>query len=200
MYKLPISLIYLRLLLGPLLTLLSFLQVTYYSTIAIIILSVGLLSDIFDGIIARRLNISTQKFRRLDSTTDLIFFSFVGIATLTACPSFFQTNIVKLLILFGFEAFTYVICYLKFKKEIATHTISSKIWTLVLFSTLIQVIATCTSNILFELCFYIGILTRLEIIAIVMILKVWSNDVPTFYHAVLLRNGKMIKRHKLFNG
>jgi len=32
------------------------------------------------------------------------------------------------------------------------------------------------------------------------ILKDWTNDIPSLYHAVLIRKGKEIKRHKLFNG
>lgn len=200
MQKLPILLIYLRVILGPILVSLSFLKVNHYTFFAVVFLSVGLLSDIFDGIIARKLNISTQKLRRLDSTADQIFFTFIGIATYIACPTFFYNNYIKLTILLSFEALTYIICYLKFRKEIATHAISSKIWTLILFSTLIQVMITCDSKTLFQFCFYIGLITRIEIIVIISLLKVWSNDVPTLYHAILLRQGKPTKRHKLFNG
>ncbi len=200
MKKIPLLLIYLRCILGPILVLFSFLKVNHYHIVAIVFLSVGLISDIFDGIIARRLGISTQKLRRLDSTADQIFFIFIGIATYIACPLFFYNNYIKLIILLSFESLTYIVCYLKFRKEIATHAISSKIWTLILFSTLIQVITTCNSKILFQFCFFVGLITRIEIIGIISILKVWSNDVPTLYHAILLRQGKPIKRHKLFNG
>jgi CDP-diacylglycerol--glycerol-3-phosphate 3-phosphatidyltransferase len=58
----------------------------------------------------------------------------------------------------------------------------------------------CESVVLFELCLWIGLATRLEILAIVFTLKKWTNDVPTIYHAVKLRQGKEIKRNKLFNG
>jgi hypothetical protein len=95
---------------------------------------------------------------------------------------------------------TYLICFLKFKKEVATHSISSKIWTLILFATLIQIMTTCHSTTLFQISFYIGLITRLEIIGIIFILRKWTNDVPSLYHAVLLRQGKSIKRNKLFNG
>jgi CDP-diacylglycerol--glycerol-3-phosphate 3-phosphatidyltransferase len=158
------------------------------------------LTDILDGIIARHLNISTQKLRRYDSTVDQVFFISVITATYIQCPDFFKTNIYKLAILFGFEILTYAISFLKFRKEIATHSIGAKIWTLLLFATLIQIILQCKSDILFNLCFWIGLLTRCEIIAIIVILKKWTNDVPTFYHALKLRQGKTIKRNKLFNG
>lgn len=65
---------------------------------------------------------------------------------------------------------------------------------------MIQVTATCSSVILFNICFYLGIATRMEIMGMLLIIKEWTNDIPTIYHAFLIRNGKEITRHKLFNG
>lgn len=200
MKRIPIAFILLRLIIGPLIIILSLQQVANYSLIAITLLAIGLLTDIFDGIIARRLNVSTQQLRRLDSTIDQIFFISVAIATYIQCQDFFKLNAIRLTILFSFEGFAYLICFIKFKKEIATHSIGAKIWTLFLFATLVEIMAHCKSLILFEWCFWIGLISRLEIIAIIIILKKWTNDVPTFYHSILLRSGKEIKRNKLFNG
>lgn len=200
MNRIPIILIYSRLLLGLISIGLSALNIKNYTLIAFGILTIGLLTDFFDGIIARKLNISNQKLRRLDSTVDQLFFVSIAIATYLQCATFFSLNASKLIILVGAEVLTYLICFIKFKKEIATHSIGAKVWTLFLFATLVQVIFQCESNLLFNLCFWIGLITRLEIIAIVLAIKTWTNDVPTVYHAIQLRNGKKIKRHKLFNG
>jgi CDP-diacylglycerol--glycerol-3-phosphate 3-phosphatidyltransferase len=94
----------------------------------------------------------------------------------------------------------YIVCYFKFKKEVATHAIASKLWTLTLFGLIIQLTMTCHSGILFQICLYAGIVSRLEIIAILISLKEWTPDVPSLYHALQLRKGKPITRHKLFNG
>lgn len=94
----------------------------------------------------------------------------------------------------------YLMSYLKFKKEVATHSIGAKIWTLTLFAALIEITVHCRSVVLFELCLWLGVATRLEIAAIVFTLKKWTNDAPTIYYAVKLRQGKEIKRNKLFNG
>ena len=200
MKKIPVLLIYSRLLIGFVIFICSLLHINHYSVIAVVLFSLGLLTDIFDGIIARRLNVSTEKLRRLDSTIDQAFFLLVAAATYLDARSFFYNNRVALFILLGIEALAYVICFLKFRKEIATHTISSKIWTLFLFATIIQLMCFKNAFILFKVCFYIGIITRLEIIAIIFVLRNWTNDVPSIYQAVLLRQGKPIKRHKLFNG
>jgi len=200
MKRIPIALIYSRLLIGFIVILLSFSHVKHYSFLAITLLSIGLLTDVFDGIIARQLNISSEKLRRLDSCIDQVFFISVAVATYIQCPDFFKANLVKLIVLGAFEASTYVLSYIKFRKEIATHSIGAKIWTLTIFATLVEIIVHCESMILFEFCFWIGLASRIEILAIVFILKKWTNDVPTIYHAIKLRQGKEIKRNKLFNG
>ena len=199
-YKIPLILIYSRILFAALIIFLAVFKIDYYRGAIITLIIWGLLSDIFDGIIARRLNISTQKLRRLDSSIDQVFWVAILVSTYIISPIFFKTNLVLILIVVLLEVACYTISFIKFKKEVATHAIASKIWTLVLFATLLQVIATSNSIVLFYICFSLGVITRLEIIFILFILKDWTNDVPTVYHAVLIKKGKAIKRHKLFNG
>lgn len=200
MQKFPILLIYSRLLLSAVIVLLGIFHVDNNGYVSVTLLTIGLLTDIFDGIIARHLNVSTQRLRRLDSSIDQLFFIAVAIATYLQHPLFFKQHATALIVLLAFEALTYVVSFLKFKKEIATHTIGAKIWTLLLFATLIQLLLTGNSTLLFTICFWVGLITRVEIIAIIITLKQWTNDVPTLYHAIQLRQGKAIKRHKLFNG
>lgn len=200
MRYIPKALIFSRLVIGILIVVLSILHIPHYNVIAVVLFTTGLLTDIFDGIIARQLNISTLQLRRLDSTVDQLFFIMVAVATFIQSQQFFYDNKVKIIILLSVEALTYLICFIKFRKEIATHAISSKIWTLILFATIIQLMLTGNSGILFQVCFYTGIATRFEIIGIILILRHWTNDVPGLYQAVLLRQGKPIKRSKLFNG
>lgn len=199
-YKIPLLLIYSRTVFAALIILLAVFKIEYFRNIIITLIVLGLLSDIFDGIIARRLNISTQKLRRLDSSVDQVFWVAILVSAYIVSPLFFRTNLVLIMIVVLLEAACYAISFIKFKKEVATHAIASKIWTLVLFATLLQVIAAGNSIVLFYICFSLGVITRLEIIIILFILKDWTNDVPTVYHAVLIKKGKEIKRHKLFNG
>ena len=200
MKQLPKILIFSRLLLGFLVLLLCFIKIAFYKEYIVALLTLGLLTDIFDGIIARRLNVSTQMLRRLDSTIDQIFFICVVVSTYVICPEFYHSNKLLLSVLIGTELLTYVVSFLKFKKEVATHSIGAKLWTLVLFATLVQIILTCESSLLFLICFWLGVITRLEIILIILVLKHWTNDVPSLYHAIRLRKGLPIKRNKLFNG
>jgi CDP-diacylglycerol--glycerol-3-phosphate 3-phosphatidyltransferase len=59
---------------------------------------------------------------------------------------------------------------------------------------------TGQSQILFWIVFWLGILTRTEIIAIILILKQWQNDVPSLKQAFRIRKGLPVQQNRLFNG
>ena len=200
MNKVPIILIYSRLLLGILIVFLSLQYGIYIRPAIVILITIGLLTDIFDGIVARRLNVSTEKHRRLDSGIDQAFWIMVIVAAFVLSPAFFVHNYIKILLIAGLELFAYLLSFIKFRKEVATHAILSKIWVLVLFATLVQVIVEGNATTLFMICFYLGVITRFEIILILLIIRKWTNDVPSIYHAFQLRKGKDIHRNKWMNG
>jgi phosphatidylglycerophosphate synthase len=200
MKYIPVSLIILRLVSGLLIVILALSRLTDAPPYITALIIFGILSDIFDGIIARSLKISTLFLRRLDSTADQVFWAMVIAGSYIISPAFYKQHYVFILILVTLECGCYIISYLKFRKEVATHAIASKVWTLILFSTLIEIIIRQQSGWLFTLCFYFGVVTRLEIIGMLLIIRQWTNDIPTLYHAFLLRHNKPIKRHKLFNG
>lgn len=198
--QIPFALILLRLFLGLLLCALYWLKIDYFKYYAIAFLVIGLLSDIFDGIIARKLKVSTPMLRRWDSSVDLIFFICITLVTYLSCPLFFRDHAILIAVLLGTEALTYIVSFAKFKKEIATHSIGAKVWTLFLFALLVELLLHCHSTFLFQITIWLGVITRLEIIAITLILRDWSNDIPSVYHAIQLRRGKAIRKNKLFNG
>lgn len=195
--KIPLFLIYSRPIIGLIILFLAFQQCPWGMVILMIL---GLLTDVFDGIIARKLQVSTEKLRRLDSFVDQIFWLLILVSTCVSCPDFLANHYVELIIVLAAEACTYMISYIRFKKEVATHAIASKIWTLTILAAIIQIMLSCKAGILFQCAFYFGLVTRLEIILILFIIRNWYNDVPSVYHAVLLRKGREIKRNRLFNG
>ncbi len=196
----PLWLIRLRVLSGLAILLLAAQEAVYFGVYAVILFSFGLLTDIFDGIIARRLGISTPKLRRLDSLADLVFFALTGTALFVRFPSFFGEYFVEITGLLIAEALTYLLCFLKFRKEVSTHAIASKVWTLLLFAFMIELMLTGTSRNLFLWGFYVGIITRFEILVIILALRSWVTDVPSVIHAFRLRRGQEIRRNRWFNG
>lgn len=79
--NIPIALTIFRLCLAPVILLLAWYSVDNASMIILFLMFLGLLSDIFDGIIARKQNISTEKLRRMDSQVDMVFWLSIGIST-----------------------------------------------------------------------------------------------------------------------
>jgi phosphatidylglycerophosphate synthase len=200
MNKIPLLLIYLRLVFAPAVIILAVTEPPAYRVYIITMMVVGLIADIFDGIIARRLNISTPRLRRLDSGVDQVFWVAIVTASYIIHPQFYHRNWEQMLLLVFAEALCYGLSYVKFRKEVATHAIASKLWTLVLLATIIQIIAMGDASVMFQICFYMGMITRLEIIMMLLLIRQWTNDIPTVYHAYLIRHNKVIKRHILFNG
>ena len=200
--RFPISywLIYLRMLLGPLLCLLCYLKVPAFPFFAVLIVLLGLLSDIFDGINARRQGISEERLRRMDSMADQLFFICIALTTYFTSREFYQHHTLEVLLLLSSEALIYLVSYCRFQRGVATHSIGAKLWTLFLTATLIELFIRNKSGWLFQVTIWLGIATRLEILGILIVVTSWAHDVPSIWHAWKLRKGLPVKRHKLFNG
>jgi phosphatidylglycerophosphate synthase len=96
----PISLIIFRLLLAPII----FGLVYYYQEdsklIVLILMYLGLISDIMDGIFARRFNVSSAGLRRFDSQTDMLFWLSIGISTWMLYPELIRHNAVPIIVIY----------------------------------------------------------------------------------------------------
>ncbi len=44
-----------------------------------------------------------------------------------------------------------------------------------------------------------GIISQLDVILIILILPKWQNDIPSAYHAYLIRKGISFKKSKFLN-
>src|SRR5207302_1038405 len=71
---LPKILLFGRLVFAIIITNLTLFRVLNSEFIVLSLMYIGIVADIFDGIIARRLNVSTETFRLLDTLFDLFFY------------------------------------------------------------------------------------------------------------------------------
>jgi cardiolipin synthase len=200
MKLIPFFLITLRFLLAPVMLYLGYFYKTTSRRLIVLLLVVGLLSDIFDGIIARRQNISTATLRRLDSQTDMIFWLSAGITAWFIFPEVIRANNLVIYILLGMEALCYLVSFLKFGKETCSHAYLSKLWGLTLLAAFIDLILNGHAGFLFYLCLTTGIISHLDRVLITLLLPTWQHDVPSTYHAWLIRKGRSFKRLSIFNG
>ena len=199
MKRLPLLLIAFRFLLAPVMLYLGYFYKSTYSQLIVAILIAGLLSDIFDGIIARKQNTSTPTLRRLDSQTDMIFWLSAGFTSWFIWPDVIRANQQVVYILLGMEALCYLVSFLRFGKETCSHAYLSKFWGLTLLAAFIDLILNGQAGFLFYFCLMAGIISHLDRILITLILPKWQHDVPSAYHAWLIRKGKSFRRFLLFN-
>lgn len=199
MKNLPILLIIFRFALAPVVVGLSFVYGEKASLAIVILMYLGLISDILDGILARKMEISTTKLRRLDSQVDLIFWISIGISAWLLHADILACRFTEIIILFVLETSCYLISFIRFGKETCTHAFLFKMFGLALLAAFTAIIEFGTTGITFNIAFAVAILAYTDRILIVLILPYWTHDIPSCYHAWLIRKGRSFKRYKLFN-
>jgi CDP-diacylglycerol--glycerol-3-phosphate 3-phosphatidyltransferase len=150
-------------------------------------LVVALLSDVFDGVIARRLDIATPTLRRLDSAADTLFYAACLFAAWRLHPTAIRAHRIPLCILAVLEVLRYVVDYAKFRREASYHMWSSKLWGLSLFVGFYGILVFGSSGLNVSFAIYAGIVADVEGVLISLLLSRWQADVPSLFHAMRLR-------------
>ena len=197
--QIPFLLIFSRLVFAGVIPILVWLSPPYFEVWISVLIVTGLLTDVFDGIIARRLGVSNEKLRVWDSNVDQIFW--ISIIATVSWVRFLgiQKLWVPILIIALLEGLCYLVSLKRFKKPIATHSILAKFWTLTLMTFLLEILLF-DSNYTFWACFTLGFVSRLEILGIIIFLKDWATDVPSIFAVRKLNRGIEPKKNKWFNG
>ena len=146
-------------------------------------LTAAFLSDVFDGILARRLNVATVALRRLDSAADTLFYLATMFAAWHLYPEVVAEHAVALIVLASLEVVRYGVDIVKFRREASYHMWSSKLWGLSLFAGFCALLVFGHTGVLVALPIYIGIAADLEGLAISLALPEWRTDVPSLLHA-----------------
>jgi|SRR5215831_2724983 len=183
---LPFALTTLRLALGPAALLCSIggvLRLVYLP-----ILVAGTLSDIFDGILARRFGVATAGLRRYDSITDAVYYLFI-LATIwklrqaTIAASWLAIS----LMLFS-EAAVIAVSYIRFRKYPATHSYLAKFYGLCLLAALIAVLSFDASGWTIAALAAVALLTNAEILAIHFLVDAPPVDVRSIFTLLAQRS------------
>ena len=180
MRQLPFLLTSLRLALAPVVLALALLAPHRGAFAAIII--VGVLSDIFDGVIARRLGVATPRLRTYDSAVDVVFFlSVAGAAALLYPQAFLQHGPLLVTFLVS-EALCNVVSLLRFRALPATHSYAAKAFGLVLCVCFVCVLGAGITDVVLPLTFVVGSAVNAEILAILLCARQRPVDVPSWFH------------------
>lgn len=198
-YKVPAALLYSRLLFCLIILFLALSNYSYDSLIVIVLLYTGIVTDIFDGIIARKLNVSTPNFRLLDTLFDLFFYVSILFFVNSKHNDEVQNNLNLILVLFMLEGSMYGVSWFRFGKLPSPHAVLSKFWGLYLVIEFTLILSRVEGTH-FTIALLIGLFVHVDRLLIYVLLKQWDHDIPSSYHALLLRQGKQIRRRRLFNG
>lgn len=196
--KIPEALLYSRLVVSVLMIVLSFSKVSPFIIVALSVYAI--VSDVLDGIIARKLKVSTEEMRRLDTKIDTVFWFSCLFYLCINRPWFLKAHLLQLFILVFSELFVIVLGTIRFQERISYHTILSKCWALCLLWFFIDLTLHPSVHASFALSFWFGLLVQSEIILITVILRQNHTDIPFIWQAMRLRKGLSCRRNKLFNG
>jgi len=195
----PALLLYSRLLIAFAIFIFSFTKNFHTAYIVLSLIYTGILTDIFDGIIARNIKISTSKFRVHDTIIDLFFYFSILFYVYFKKNAVINNNIILIISILILELSMYLISLIKFGKLPSPHAVLSKFWGLYLITEFSLLILNVPGNH-FRIALIIGLFVHLDRVLIYFFIKKWEHDVPSSVHAYKLRKGKQIVRKKIFNG
>ena len=180
MIALPLSLTVLRLLLGPLA--IAFAEVHFPRIAFVPLLAAGILSDYFDGVLARKLGVARPWLRRFDSLTDVIFYVCILISTCLVAGDVVRHSLWPLCLLLGSEAACIGVSLARFHVLPATHCYSAKIYGLVLFLSFLAVLGFGFGARVFTALTVVGLAANAEVMAILLLSPTAPVDVLTVFH------------------
>jgi len=150
-------------------------------------IGLALLSDIFDGMLARRWHLDTETLRRWDTRADTFFYMCVLLVAVLRYPAAFERRWILLVGLAVAEAAQHIFAAIKYGRHASYHSVLSKIWGLMMATALCALLSFGFDNWFLDLTLAWGILCNLQGLAMSLMLPTWHKDVPTLFHAARIR-------------
>jgi len=145
------------------------------------ILVTGTLSDIYDGILARRYGVATPALRRYDSVTDVIYYLFILAAAFVTCRAVITQSWLLIALILLSEAGSILVCYIRFGKYPATHSYMAKFYGLCLLAALIALLVFNAGNWTIVALTVVALAANFEIIAIHLVMNTPPVDVRSIF-------------------
>lgn len=182
---LPWSLVVLRLCLAPAIVVLATSTAAGFWLAAVVL--VALLSDIYDGVLARHFACDTPRIRLADSLVDTVFYLGVLWALFLRVPATLLRYWPLLASLLMLEGLRYVVDLRKYGRAASYHSYLAKLWGLVMAAAVMSVLALGRWPGLLAASMLLGICSNIEGLCFSMLLPAWCNDVKSYKHAMTLR-------------
>jgi CDP-diacylglycerol--glycerol-3-phosphate 3-phosphatidyltransferase len=185
MNRFPLALTALRLILGPVVIFNALRGANPW--VFLVCLVGAFVSDILDGILARRLGVATDGLRQLDSMTDVVFYACVFVAIWLVDPGLVRADAVALSLLGGLEMGGQLLGLALRGKPMAVHSYLAKFWGVCLFLASCEVLVGGAGGVWFGVMLGVGFVMYAEWYAIVLMTRGRAVDVGSV--VCLLRRG-----------
>lgn len=169
----------LRLLLGPVALICALTNVPRWIYLPILIAAT--LSDIYDGVLARRFGVATPALRRYDSVTDVIYYLFILAVAWRLCKPVITQNWPAIAAILLSEAASIFVSFIRFGKYPATHSYLAKFYGLCLLAALIALLVFNGGSWVIVTLMIVALVTNAEIIAIHFNMKTPPVDVRSIF-------------------
>lgn len=154
----------------------------------------ALLTDVYDGVLARRYGVDTAGLRRYDSLADTVFWLAAAGSVWILHPEVLTRHAWLLGALLTLEVGRHGFDFLRFGREAAYHAWSARLWGVSLFAALIAVMGLGKPSPWVGVALTLGLVADLEGLMISAILPVWTHDVKSIVHAWRLRRRHLTSR------
>ena len=143
---------------------------------AALVLATGFLSDVYDGIIARRFGVATAALRRLDSAVDTVFYLAAAFCLWRLHPHAILSHRWLIAVVIGTLLINHAFEFWKFGREASYHAWLAKAWGAALFASLVLLFVAGDDHLL-TVALWIGIASHVENFLITLRLREWRHDV-----------------------
>lgn len=147
---------------------------------------IAVLSDIFDGVIARRLGVSTAQLRVADSWADICLYVCVALSTWLVFPQTILDFKLPLLVAISAQLTLFAISLMKFQKLPSFHTYTAKLWGLTLLVATVGLFGFSDDKTVW-LAIALCLVNSLEEIVMTLVLPEWRCDVLSLFEAINIR-------------
>jgi phosphatidylglycerophosphate synthase len=147
----------------------------------------ALLSDIYDGVLARRWKCDTAGVRFFDSMADTVFYLCTAVAFWIRLPLLWQSYAGLLVGLLALEGVRFAFDFVKFGRPASYHSYLAKAWGLVMAIAVIGSFAAQRASVLVPVALVLGIVCDLEGLAMSWVMPLWRKDIKTLREAWRIR-------------
>jgi CDP-diacylglycerol--glycerol-3-phosphate 3-phosphatidyltransferase len=149
--------------------------------IAALALVLGFISDVYDGIVARRFGVATAGLRRLDSAVDSVFYLAAAFCLWRLHPEAILSHRWLIAAVIGTLVIGHAFEIWKFGREASYHAWLAKAWGASLFSALVFLFVA-GDDWLLTAALWMGVASHIENLLITARLPECRSDVKSIFH------------------